>query len=245
MKQIADERADLLRFLQAVEGDAWSSPTVCTDWCVKDVLAHLVDGELNVGRIYRGEVRELGSLDPSDGIARWQPLPGAAVRAALWQHGTATQRVLDQMTPDTWRAPISALGCRTVGQLVRLHLFDLAVHGHDLTEAINAAPVWEPRLPFLVEFVVRAAPSTLRRRGAPPSDSLSINTAGHTWTIDGRADAWQVTDADADAELRILPEDLVLAVTGRAMVDDVLDRSETTDRAVAKDFLNAWQVLAR
>src|ERR1041385_2030218 len=121
---IAAERAALLGFLQSVEGQAWAAPTVCAPWNVKEVLAHMVEGELNVGRIYRGEVREQGYMDPEEGIDRWRALPGVAVRAALWQHGTATQRVLDAMTEDVWRAPIKAFGCREVRQLVRLHLFD-------------------------------------------------------------------------------------------------------------------------
>ena len=51
-------------------------------------------------------LKEQGYIDPEEGIAKWRALPGEAVRAALWQHGTAAQRVLDAMTEDVWRAPI-------------------------------------------------------------------------------------------------------------------------------------------
>src|SRR5437660_12251900 len=93
--QIADERAALLAFLAGVDGDAWSRPTVCTGWSVKDVLAHMVEGELTVGSIYRGEVRRLDPVDHELRIAQWRALPGVAVRAAFWQHGVAAQRVID------------------------------------------------------------------------------------------------------------------------------------------------------
>src|SRR6266487_6461082 len=97
VRLISDQRAALLTFLAPVAGEDWSNPTVCTGWSVKDVLAHMVEGELNVGRVYRGEVREQGYIDPEEGIAKWRALPGEAVRASLWQHGTAAQRVLDAL----------------------------------------------------------------------------------------------------------------------------------------------------
>lgn len=241
--QIAAERADLLGFLAGVGDDDWSKPTVCTGWSVKDVLAHMVEGELNVGRVYRGEARELGFVDPEEGVARWRPLPGPAVRAALWQHGTATQRVLDAMTDEAWHAPIRAFGCREIRQLVRLHLFDLAVHGHDLTDALGASPVWGDRLPFAVEFVVRAAPFTLTRLGATPTGALRVEVDGRSWVVDGRDGAWRLTEAGAPATVRLGAEDLVLATTGRRAVEAVLDRVEG-ERSVAARILGAWQVVA-
>ncbi|HVL32290.1 MAG TPA: maleylpyruvate isomerase N-terminal domain-containing protein, partial [Actinomycetota bacterium] len=98
VSHIANERADLLAYLQSVNGPDWDRITVCAPWTVKDVLAHIVEGELNVGKIYRGEHVGGGFVDAEEGIARWAALPGEAVRAALWQHGTATQRVLEAMT---------------------------------------------------------------------------------------------------------------------------------------------------
>jgi uncharacterized protein (TIGR03083 family) len=215
---------------------------------MKDVLAHMVEGELNVGRIYRGEVREQGYIDPEEGIAKWRALPGEAVRAALWQHGTAAQRVLDAMTEEVWRAPIKAFGCREIRQLVRLHLFDIAVHGHDLTEALGTAPVWAPALPFLAEFVVRAAPPTLTRRGLDPGGELLVLVDGKTWLIDGTEGSWRlVHDAEAGAvkaSIEMDAETLVLLATGRGDQQELLDRSSLSgDRDVAERILTAWRVV--
>jgi uncharacterized protein (TIGR03083 family) len=243
---IAAQRADLLTFLQQVNDKDWARTTACAPWTMKDVLAHLVDGELNVGRIYRGEVRALGYMDPDAGIANWSALPGEAVRAALWQHGTAVQRVLEAMTPDAWNAPIEAFGCRQIAQLVRLHLFDLTMHSHDLTEAMRAEPVWGPRLPFLVEFVVRAAPRTLTRRGIAPHGALEVRTGDRVWTIDGRGDQWTLTTVGAPEVLDAEPADLVRAVTGRADVAQVIAGSSVQgDPAQVRAMLDGWQVLAR
>jgi uncharacterized protein (TIGR03083 family) len=244
-KQIADERAALLAFLAGVEDEGWGRPTVCTGWTVKDVLAHMVEGELTVGSIYRGEVRELPPADNEVGIAKWRALPGVAVRAAFWQHGIAAQRVLDPMTEETWRSPINALGCSEVRQLVRLHLFDLAVHGHDLTDALGAPPCWTARLPFLVEFVVRAAPMTLARRTEGVAGSLDVRVNGREWTIAG-TDGWslETPKSEASARLSIDAENLVLLTTGRRPQQEVLDSAQISgDRPLAERILQAWRVV--
>jgi uncharacterized protein (TIGR03083 family) len=248
VRLIGDQRAALLRAIASAGAADWDRPTVCAPWNMKDVLAHLVEGELNVGRIYRGEVREQGYIDPEEGIAKWRALPGEAVRAALWQHGTAAQRVLDAMTEEVWRAPIKAFGCHEIRQLVRLHLFDISVHGHDLTEALVTPSVWEPALSFLAEFVVRAAPPTLTRRGLEAAGELLVSVDGKRWLIEGTEGSWRlVHDAEArsvQASIELDAETLVLLATGRADQKELLDRSSLTgDRDGAKRILTAWRVV--
>ena len=245
---IGDQRAALLTAIAGAGTADWDRPTVCAPWTLKDVLAHMVEGELNVGRIYRGEVKEQGYIDPDEGIAKWRALPGDAVRAALWQHGTATQRVLDAMTEEVWRAPIKAFGCREIRQLVRLHCFDISVHGHDLTDAPGLPAIWAPALPFLTEFVVRAAPPTLARHGLEPSGELLVSVNGKRWLISASEDSWRVVhDADAEsgqATIDVDEETLVLLTTGRADQKELLDRSSLSgDRDVAELILRAWRVV--
>ena len=248
MRLIADQRAAVLTALAAAGPGDWDRPTVCAPWDLKDVLAHMVEGELNVGRIYRGEVREQGYVDPEEGIAKWRALPGEAVRAALWQHGTAAQRVLDAMTEEVWRAPIKAFGCREIRQLVRLHLFDISVHGHDLTDALGSPAVWAPALPFLTEFVVRAAPPTLARRGLDPVGELLVSVNGKRWLISASEGSWRVVhDADAEsgqASIELDAETLVLLATGRGDRDELLQRAVISrDAQTGRRILEAWRVV--
>jgi uncharacterized protein (TIGR03083 family) len=248
VRLISEQRASLLSALAGAKGNDWDRPTVCAPWTVKDVLAHMVEGELNVGRIYRGEVREQGYIDPNEGIAKWSALPGEAVRAALWQHGTAAQRVLDAMTEEVWRQPIKAYGCREIRQLVRLHGFDVSVHGHDLTDALDEQPVWAPALPFLAEFVVRAAPPTFSRRGLEPGGSLDVTAGAKTWLLDGTEGSWRVVhDAgpgSGQASLSIGEEDLVLLATGRGDQDEILGRSRVGGHRDLVDLIcKAWRVV--
>lgn len=36
------ERTELVRFLGALDGDAWQAPTACPGWSIHDVALHLV-----------------------------------------------------------------------------------------------------------------------------------------------------------------------------------------------------------
>jgi len=248
VRLIVEQRAALLTALAPAGPADWDRPTVCAPWTVKDVLAHMVEGELNVGRIYRGEVKEQGYIDPEEGIAKWRALPGEAVRAALWQHGTAAQRVLDAMTEDVWRAPIKAYGCREVRQLVRLHAFDVSVHGHDLTDALGVEPVWGPALPFLVEFVVRAAPPTMKRRGLEPEGSLLVSVGDRRWLIEASEGGWRVDHSPSPergaASFETDEESLVLLATGRGEREELLRHAAISrDGQIGQRILEAWRVV--
>ncbi|HEX9774241.1 MAG TPA: maleylpyruvate isomerase family mycothiol-dependent enzyme [Actinomycetota bacterium] len=246
---IAAQRALLLERLASAGAQDWERPTACERWTVKDVLGHLVEGELVDGRFYRREIDTIGYLDADEGIARWRPLPGDAVRSALWQHGTATQRVLEALDDAAWRAPITAFGCSRIGQLARLHLFELAVHGHDLTDGLGVAPAWAPALPIVAGFVVRAAPRTFGRLGAPPPGSVRIRTGSGRWTLRaGEGGRWSVAedaDAETDADVQLTDEALVLTTTGRASLQEGLkDASIAGDAALARAVFERWQIVA-
>lgn len=231
---IGAHRGSLLAWLASVDGDAWNAPTACAPWTVKDVLAHLVSGEMAFGRIYRGEVSEHGYLDPESGIADWRALPGVAVRAALWQHGVATQRILEAMSEQTWQRQIRAFGCRRVSQLARLHLFELAVHGHDLTAALDADELWGDLLPFLAEHVMRAAPRALGRNGLPPAGALQIVVPDldQAWTIDGTGDTWSVSTREATDSYETSARALVLTATGRGAPPEEATALSARGRAI-------------
>jgi uncharacterized protein (TIGR03083 family) len=257
---IASQRARLLALLGTLADGDWPATTACAPWDLRDVVAHLVDGELSLGPLYRSEVKELPYQDPELGIARWRALPGPAVAAALWQHGTATQRVLEAITEEAWRAPLQAFGCRSVGQLARLHLFELAMHGRDVAAAAGAQPHWDDCVGFLAEHVVRVAPRTLARLGVAPEGALAVRAAGKAWTIDGRAGTWALapgasngTDAgndvatgnepDATIELDAVP--MIEAVTGRRDASEVFESAKVTgDVDAARRIFLGWRVLA-
>ncbi|MFN2613900.1 MAG: maleylpyruvate isomerase family mycothiol-dependent enzyme [Actinomycetota bacterium] len=243
VKAIEQDRARLLGFLQTVASAAWDTPTMCTGWSVKDVVSHLVETDLLCGRVYRGEIAEAGPPDNAGGIARWSALPGEAVRAALWQHGVAAQRVLEAMTDEAWSRPIDIIGRTRVPQIARLHLVELCVHGHDITEALGSPALWGERLPFLAEYAVRAAPHAFRSLGVPPHDAFRVKAAGAAWTIDGRSGQWTISRDPAEHGIDIDPEDLVLVTMGRMPPEDALARATVHGSAeAARRIMAAWRV---
>lgn len=245
IEQIANQRARLLGLLGTIAEADWSAKTACAPWDVRDVTAHLVDGELALGPLYRSEVKELPYLDPELGIARWRALPGPAVAAALWQHGTATQRVLEAITDEAWRAPLRAFGCRSVGQLVRLHLFELAMHGYDIATATGAQPHWDDCVGFLAEHVVRAAPKTLARLGYNAEGGLAVRADGKSWTIDGTTGTWTLGTDEAAAAIALDAVPMIEAVTGRRAAEEVFDSAKIEgDRETARRIFLGWRVLA-
>lgn len=246
---VGAERAALLGFLAGLSPADWDRPTVCIGWTVKDVVAHLVESELAMGRVYRGEATETPHTDADNeaGVERWRRADHEAVRVALWQHGTATQRVIESRSDEAWRRPIDAFGARELRGLLRIHFFDLAVHSHDVTSAVGVGALWGDRVRFLVEFLVRAAPMALTRNGLPPEGSLGVRVLDvGAWTIAGTKDGWQLSDdaGPPGAALTCDPEPLALVTTGRLALSDALGRSTVEgDEEAAARILSAWRVV--
>src|SRR5829696_3067782 len=60
-----DERAELADFLQTLSPSQWEAPSLCADWRVRDVVAHVIsydelDGHALVRRFAKGLLRKGG-----------------------------------------------------------------------------------------------------------------------------------------------------------------------------------------
>lgn len=79
MDMAYEERSDLASFLQTLAPEEWNAPSLCDDWTVKDVVAHIVSyEELNViglvkrfakGRFVHANevgVKEFAPMSPDD-----------------------------------------------------------------------------------------------------------------------------------------------------------------------------------
>lgn len=250
MDGIKGESAALLGFLAAVEPGAWDRPSSCAGWSVKDVLSHLTGFEVRAGRLYRGETDgsdiPASPAETEEGMRLWNPLPGEALRAAYWQHAMASQRVAERLTDEEWRRPVRAAPATELRHFARIHFFETAVHGHDISAALGAPPLWAERAPMLVEFCATAGAWALRARGVPPEGSLAVEVEGAgRWTIAGGPDGWALApDADVDATVWTDPETFVLATTGRLPIPDALARSKFEgDEAVARRILAGWRLV--
>lgn len=243
---VRDQRSAVLGFLPKLGGADWDRPTVCSGWSVKDVAAHLVSNELAFGRIYRGEATEASDLDDDASVERWRTSDGETVRYSLWHHGSATQRVMDSRSDEFWRKSAAAFGDGLeLRHLLRLHFYELAVHAHDLTSALDAPHLWEDRIAPLVEYCVRNAPWALRKHPGTARLEVRIPDVG-AWTLSGDGVTWKVQPGEtghATAGLETDAETLILVTAGRMPVEEGLARSKTTgDISTLQDLLAAWQL---
>jgi uncharacterized protein (TIGR03086 family) len=111
--------------IDAVGADQWAAPTPCDPWTVRELVAHMVGGNLVVAARFAGEpVPDL--VADHIGAAR----PGAAFRASAAKLRTA----LD--IPDVLIRDYTARSGPMSGEtLMHLRIVDLLVHGWDLAQA--------------------------------------------------------------------------------------------------------------
>jgi len=243
---VRDQRAALLGALSHVEGDTWNLPTVCAPWTVKDVAAHLVEGELLLGRLYRGELEDIPH-ETGDDVERWSKVDGSTVRYSLWHHGEATQRVIDSRSDESWRRTVTQDGASfELRQALRIHFFELAVHGHDITSALGAPTVWEDRAWVVVEACLRRAPGVLASHPGTGSIVVRIPDVGSR-TLTGDGGGWSLDKDEPDTPSAVWDTDaetFVLATTGRLPAEDALARSKVEgDAAFLETIVGAWRVV--
>lgn len=246
---VRDQRAALLGAISGITVDDWQRPTVCDPWTVKDVISHLVEVELLLGAVYRGELGDLAA-DNDAGVERWSKVDGDTVRYSLWHHGQATQRVIDQKPAESWgRRIVNSITGEELElrEALPLHFFELAVHGHDVTTALAAPGAWGERAGALVEYCLTVLPGALNRNEMPPVGSIEIRVreAG-VYSLDAGSEGWVVTSGAAEdprATWETDAETLVLTMTWRIAHDDALERSKVEgDREMLEAVLPAFMV---
>lgn len=244
-----DQRAALLGLLSSLPAEDWTRTTVCRGWPVHDVVAHLVEGELLFGRVYRGELKALTreEADPQTGVERWARADGETLRFSLWHHGSATQRVIDSRSEESWRRAVTVFERPLeLRHVLRLHFFDLALHSQDVSSALGSPPPWAERVPFIVEYCIRGAPDALATAGIEANAGLRVGVEGvGSWVLVNQDGSWRVREPDgtAAATWDTDAETLVLATTGRLTVDEALGRSRAGgDTSLLSEILAGWRV---
>ncbi|OHV04800.1 maleylpyruvate isomerase family mycothiol-dependent enzyme [Mycobacterium talmoniae] len=151
------ERRSLLHLLEHLTASQWRHASLCAQWQIRDVVAHLVlSTRAGVGQILINLLRARGGVN--------RMVRDTAIRHAAQLDDRA---LLDEMA-STIGAHVTPVGTTPTDRLM-----DLLVHGQDIavplgvrrdmpTEAARLAidRVWNPRFPF--RAAARLAPYRLR-----------------------------------------------------------------------------------
>jgi uncharacterized protein (TIGR03086 family) len=157
LAQVLDDAAVLVA---AVDEEQWAAPTPCTDWTVRQLVSHLVGGNLLFAAIVDGLPVDRSSRDHlgDDPMAAYRAAARAVV-AAFGRPGALEQLVT---------VPFG-----TVPGVVALHLriTEVLVHGWDLARAISGQTAFPADLVAQELEFTRAALAELppdRRPFGPP-----------------------------------------------------------------------------
>ncbi len=173
VKLIIAESERLTQYLTALPSEAWSTPSACERWEVRDVVAHLAGG----AEVYTDVIARSVQGDASPPAGRQASGP---TNAAAFAEGNA-QRVLarrenlgDQVLanflaanaqlnhllaslgPEDWEKPhYTALGSAPLRHRPADRLLELVVHGWDIRSRLESdAHLSDASVPVLVEVIL-------------------------------------------------------------------------------------------
>ncbi|MEU2671065.1 TIGR03086 family metal-binding protein [Streptomyces sp. NPDC007164] len=182
VSEILERHGEVLRLftdrVHAVREDQWSAATPCTEWTVRDLVAHLTAEQLWVPPLVTGgrTVAEVGDAFAGDVLGE-DPV-------AAWDRAAAGARGAFE-TPGALEGTVNlSYGDTATDAYCAQMVADAVVHAWDLSRAVGA----DERLPArLVDFT--------RREVGPYAKDLSRS---------GLFDAPVETAPDADPQTRLL-----------------------------------------
>ena len=210
---IAEVTASVLDATADLTEAAWSTPTACPGWDVRDQLSHLIGFERMLMGEQAPEVefnREhlrnpIGEINEPWIEAR-RPLPGAQVRDELAEVALARVQALASMSP----ADFEVVGWSPIGEVpysvfMQVRVMDMWVHEQDIREVVGRPGglggagergALAKLLPSLGRAMVKGA-------GAPEGASLALELTGSVPSrtvlevVGGRAQAAEVSTPTA------------------------------------------------
>jgi uncharacterized protein (TIGR03083 family) len=252
-------REELGRFLAvagSLEGDDWAQPTDCTEWSVRDILAHAAGsaagwaswGEflrqvpLNpyarqaavpVDGINRRQLEDRVGRSPKDLIAELRAVAPKAIRTRLGLPGIFKGMRID-LGPPRGKAPLRYL-------LEIIYTRDMWMHRHDICRAtgrtFEQTAAHDGRV---VALVMRDIDEALRDSLGGRAIRFDLRGAAGGGYLVGPG-----AESDAVVEMDVLEFNRM--ASGRLVADDALadGRARTTsgDRAFAEDVLRRTLVL--
>lgn len=210
----------LLALLRSLAPADWQRPTLARQWTVKDVAAHLLDGNLRTLSMlrdgyYGAAPGNLGSYEQLLGYlnrlnAEWVAASRRLSPAVLidWLARSGREYADFLATLDPWAPATFAVAW--AGERESANWFHLAReytekwhHQQQIREAVGqAAPLLAPALfkPF-IETLVRGLPHAYRQVAAPVGTVVQVRVLGPggAWQLLKRPEGWQLQPGEATA----------------------------------------------
>ena len=165
---VQTESERLTQYLAALPEEAWSRPSACTLWEVRDVVAHLIDGaNAYIDWITRGLQGDTsaptgwpapGTFTTASPVQRQQMEAAMAQSAVTLRErlGTALldvfrtawiqyNQLVANLKAHEWHTPCYyPLGLKPVRVLVNAAIFELAIHGWDIRSVLEPSARLSP-----------------------------------------------------------------------------------------------------
>jgi uncharacterized protein (TIGR03083 family) len=220
--------SQLIHLLEALSLEAWQKPTICSPWTVKDLTAHLLDGDLRRLSFHRDK---LPLLQPEKAIANYSDLVDF-LNQLNHDWVKVAQRISPQLliellkltgqqvyeffkTLDPYQSALFSVAW--AGEEISPNWFDIAreyterwLHQQQIRDAVNRPGLTKRHLFYpVLDTFLRALPFTYRGVEAAEGTRLSIfitGEAGGEWSLIREKGAWQLfygCQANAAALIRL------------------------------------------
>ena len=260
--------AELLALLRGLDAAAWERPTVASAWRVRDVAAHLLDGDLRKLAAYRDDhapppdapiasdrdlARHVNALNAS-GVAWARRLSPRLVVDLLAVTGGWAATLLESLDPDaparwpvSWAGETASANWMDTGReyTERWH------HQMQIRDAVGAPLLLASRwlLPLL-DLSVRALPAAYAPLDATPGTAVTLEVSGETsgaWTVVREEARWAVRGgrpARPDAVVRASADDAWRLFYNALPPDELARRLRVEGRGeLARPLLGARSIV--
>ena len=259
----------LITLLKSLTPEDWQKPTVARLWKVRDVAAHLLDGNIRVITMYRdghftAPDREINSYD--DLVAYLNQLNADWVKACKRMSPALLTELLEstgkQYTELMQRQDLDADAIFSVswaGESVSKNWFHIAReytekwhHQQQIRDAVGQPGIMTPRL-FrpLIETFLRGLPHTYRHTQAPERTAVRIAVAADEtfeWFLVKTADQWVISETfggQPEASVALDADTAWKLFTKAIKPDEALTKAHLTgNKELAGVTLNLIAVMA-
>jgi uncharacterized protein (TIGR03083 family) len=159
---LRDESAVLTAALEGLPGPAWERPTRCTPWLVRDLVGHIITVLARVPAMVAAPAPERPAISATEYFRADDRFSDAAnadrVRMGQERAGSADPATLVEELGRTWREVVAVSERQPADRVVltrhgdamllteflTTRVFEVAVHGIDVADAVDAPPWLTP-----------------------------------------------------------------------------------------------------